>query len=165
MGSLIEAIIYDGGSRPEALPGGLPTVPLASGLTMLPVTDELFAMLDPRAMGDERISSNWVLQQPVAALARRMSAGRRALYIFGETAGGPGTQEAIGWQDGQLCYGPSGTCDIEIDLEPGYHLVPRPDSAINTGLRAMGVLAAGDQDEYQTVGLTRHRMTQDWLQK
>jgi hypothetical protein len=116
------------------LPRGQLVVPLPGGVTMLPVTGELAAALDQAAVCDERISSRWpLLRQPVAALARQLSAGRRALYIVAETFGGAGTQEAIGWQDGRLLYGPSGTCDIEADLEPGYHLVPRCDGAVNAG--------------------------------
>jgi hypothetical protein len=64
--------------------------------------------------------------------------------------------------EGQLLYGPSGTCDIEADFEPGYHLAPS-DSAVNAGLRALGVQATDGRDEYATVGLDRHRMTEDWL--
>jgi len=76
-------------------------VPLPGGLTMLPVTDDLAARLDQATAGDHRISPAWLLlRQPVAALARLVSAGRRALYIVAETFGGDGTQEAIGWQDG-----------------------------------------------------------------
>ena len=85
------------------------------------------------------------------------------MYVFGETFGGPGTQEAIGWDRGKLFYGPAGTCDCDADLEPGYHVAPRRDSAINVGLRAMGVQAAPGLDEYETVGLTRNRFTDDWI--
>ncbi|MCW2936267.1 MAG: hypothetical protein JWM19_7229 [Actinomycetia bacterium] len=159
MASLIEAVIYDGADHPE----GLRTVPLPGGLVMVPVTGQLAAGLDPAAVGDERISPRWpLLRQPVAALARQLSAGRRALYIAGETFGGTGIQEAIGWQDGWLLYGPSGTCDLEPELQPGYHLIPRRDGAINAGLRVLGVRAGLGQDEYQAIGLSRHRFTEDW---
>ena len=51
MASLTEVILYDGDSRPAALPAGLRTVPLFTGLTMLPVTDEVAARLDQTATG------------------------------------------------------------------------------------------------------------------
>jgi hypothetical protein len=166
MGSRIEAIIYDGTTVPEALPAGEVTVALPAGLTMLPVTDEVASGLDQTAIGDDRINPAWVLlRQPVAALARRMSQGRRALYVVGETFGGEGTQEAIGWQDGRLWYGPSGTCDLEADLEPGYHLISRFDGAINAGLRRLGVKAGNGLDEFETIGLTQHRHTEDWTKQ
>lgn len=122
MASLIEAVIYDGGGTPDAVPPGARTVSLGGGLTLLPVTDDLAAQLDQSEAGDERICRAWMLRQPVAALTRRISAGRRALYACGQTFAGPGIQEAIGWRDGVLLFGPSGTCDLEADLEPGYHL-------------------------------------------
>ena len=140
------------------------TVQLAAELTMLPVTDDLVDLLDPAAVGEDRIPANWGLKQPVAALARSISAGRTALYIVNETFGGPGTSEAIAWKDGELLYGQAGTCDIEPDLQSGYQLARGRDSAVNAGLRAIGVCAAEDEDEYATVGLTKHRMTEDWLQ-
>ena len=60
-------------------------------------------------------------------------------------------------------YGPAGTCDLEADREPGYQVAPHRDSAINGGLRAMGVQAAPGVDEYETIGLTRHRTIDDWI--
>ena len=162
MGTQIEAVIFDGDPETAALPKGLLTVPLPGGLTMLPVTAEMTSGLDPDAVGDERIPGSWNLQQPVAALSRALSRDRRVLYVFSETWAGPGIKESIAWRDGQLLYGPSGTCDIEADLEPGYQLVPG-DNAVNAGLRAVGVHATDGRDEYATVGLDKHRMTEDWL--
>jgi hypothetical protein len=129
---------------------------------MLPVTGEVLSRLEPDAIGDERIPANWNLQQPVAALAKALSRDRNVLYLFSETWAGPGAKESMAWREGQLLYGPSGTCDIEADFEPGYHLAPC-DDAVNAGLRAIGVHATGGRDEYATVGLDRHRMTEDWL--
>jgi hypothetical protein len=92
-----------------------------------------------------------------------MSADRKALYVFGETFGGPGTQEAVGWCEGRLFYGPTGTCDLEADLEPDYQVARDRGSAINDGLRVMGVEATPGVDKYETIGLTRHQMTGDWI--
>ena len=163
MATLIEAIIFDGNPVTAAVPGGMPTALLSAGLTMLPVTGEVIGRLDPGQAGDHRIPDHWMLRQPVAALARAISHDRGVLYMVSETAGGPGTGEAIAWRHGRLVYGPSGTCDVEIDWEPGYHLAPRGDDAVNAGLRAIGVRAADGCDEYATAGLTRHRRTDDWL--
>jgi hypothetical protein len=160
--TLIEAIIFGGAADTVAIPEGLRVVPMSAGFTMLPVTSEVVSRLDPGVIGDDRIPGNWVMRQPVAALARSMSHDRRVLYMFSETAGGPGTREAIAWHEGKLLYGPSGTCDIEADFEPGYHLAPH-DNAVNAGLRAIGVNAALGRDEYEAVGLNKHRMTEDWL--
>jgi hypothetical protein len=69
------------------------------------------------------------------------------LYVAGETFGGFGCQETIGWHDGQQVYVPAGTCNRETDREDGYDVVGRSDSAINVGLRLMAVTAARGLDE------------------
>ena len=162
MASVIEAVIFDGDSAP-AIPYGLTTVRLTPEWLMLPVTGKLLEQLDPSTVGDDRIPADWTLKQPVAALTRSISIGRTALYIFSETFGGPGSTEAIAWTDGTVIYGPSGTCDIEADVRPGYRLARGRDSAVNAALRAVGVRASNGQDEYASIGLTKHRMTDDWL--
>ncbi len=130
---------------------------------MLPVTAAQAGRLDQAVVGDERIPGQWMLRQPVAALARSLSADRAVVYICSETFGGEGTKEAIAWRFGQLLYGPAGTADIELDLEFGYHLAPGLNNAVNSGLRAIGVRAAEDDDEYGTIGLDKRRRTEDWL--
>jgi len=163
MASQVEAIIFDGDPETAAIPDGLKTVPLTAGLTMLPLTHEALEQLDAEDPNEDRIQPDWTLRRAVATLAVRISADRQVLYVFGETWAGPGIQEAAGWRDGRLVYGPTGTCDLEADREPGYRVVPREDGAINRGLRAIGVQAALGVDEYETIGLTRHRMTDDWI--
>ena len=163
MASQIELLIFDGGQVQSALPSGANIVPLSGQLRLVPVTEDL---LGPRAAGSpdaDPVYPGWVLNARVCRLACEMSSDRRVLYVWGETFGGPGTQEAAGWDHGKLVYGPAGTGDLEADLEPGYRVVPRSDSAINAGLRMMGVQASPGLDEYATVGLARHRFTDDWL--
>jgi len=63
---------------------------------------------------------------------------------------------------GKLFFGLIGTCDLEVDREPGYEVDTRRNGAVNRGLRAIGVHAAPGTDEYESVGLTRHRMIEDW---
>jgi hypothetical protein len=138
MASLIEAIIFDGDPHTARVPDGLKSVQLSAGLTMLPLTDAVLMRLDTADLPDEPIKPNWILTQTVATLAQRMSAGRKVLCVFAETFGEPGTQEAVGWDEGTLFYGPAGTCDLEADRELGHQVIRPRDSAINAGLRAMG---------------------------
>jgi len=163
MASQIEAIIFDGDPTAAQIPEGLTAVPLTAGLTMIPMTGEALEQLGAEDPNDDRIKPDWMLRLALATLAERMSVDRKVLYVFGETWAGPGIQEAAGWSEGQLFFGPTGTCDLEADREPGYHVAPHKDSAINAGLRAMGVQAAPGVDEYETIGLSRHRMTDDWF--
>ena len=164
MASAIEAIIFTG-TGPGSVPvvRGVRTVPLSDGLTMIPVTSDMARQLDPAAAGDETIPPGWALKQPVAAFARSISAGRTVLYLVSETFGGQGIKEAIAWADGQLLFGPAGTCETDADLQPGYRIALGRDDAVNSGLRAIGVHAGDEHDEYAAAGLTKHRMSDDWL--
>jgi len=161
--SYLELLIIDGSQAPAALPPGAKIVPLSEQLRLVPVTGDLLGPGDAGGSGADPVYPGWVLNARVCQLAREMSTDRRVLYVFGETSGGPGTQEAAGWDHGRLAYGPAGTCDLGSDLEPGYRVVDRGDSAINAGLRMMGVQASPGLDEYATVGLGRHRFTDGWL--
>jgi len=164
--SNVELIIFDsGGSLSAALPAGAVAVGLLGGHTGIPVTDELLAALAGDADDDDCVHPGWMLKQRVCRLAEDLSVGRRALYVPGETFGSLYRQEAVGWHDGRLVYGPSGTCDYESDSHEGYRVVGRADSAINAGLRMMGVRAAGGLDEYAAAELDRHRFTADWLEE
>jgi hypothetical protein len=163
MGSYIEAVIFDRADAAPAVPDGFAIVRLTADFGMLPITGDQVGRLDPVAAGDDRIPPDWMLRQPVAALARSISADRAVVYIHSETFGGPGTRQAIAFRFGKLLYGPAATSDIEADLEPGYHLAWGHNNAVNSGLRAIGVVASDDLDEYETIGLTKHRTTEEWL--
>jgi len=73
---------------------------------MLPLTDKALEHLGADDPNDDRIKPGWILRRAVATLAEHMSADRHALYVFGETFGGPGTQEAVGWYEGRLFLRP-----------------------------------------------------------
>lgn len=64
-------------------------VRLTAELTMIPVGRDLLAQLDPAAVGDDRIPAGWVMTQP----ARRISAGRLAMYVVSETDAGPDSRK------------------------------------------------------------------------
>lgn len=164
MASHIELLIFDGDGVPAALLSSTKIVSLSEQLRLVPVSGDLRspgAARDPDA--EDAVYPGWALKARACRLACDMSSDRRVLYVCGETFGGPGTQEAAGWDHGKLVYGPAGTCDLESDREPGYRVVPRSDRAVNVGLRMMGVRASVGLDEYAAVGLARHRFTEDWL--
>ena len=162
----MELIIFHSGDQLSTpSPANAVAVRLVDGLAGIPVTDELLAALAVDPADDDRVRPGWMLKQRVCTLARELSASRRVLYVASETFGSICCQEAVGWHDGQLVSGPSGTCACDRDREEGYRVVGRADSAINAGLRMMGVRAAGGLDEYATAGLDRHRFTADFLEQ
>jgi hypothetical protein len=162
--SNVELLIFDGGDLSVALPLQAVVVALPGGLHVIPVTGTLLAVLSAgEPDDDDRVRPGWILKRRVCQLGRDLAPGRQVLYTAGETFGGPGCQEAVGWLDGRAAYGLSGTCDSEVDREDSYDVVQGCNSAINIGLRLMGVMAASGLDEYEAAGLARHRSTDDWL--
>lgn len=117
-------------------------VPLTQDIALIPLTDDLF---DEIADGEE-VEYFWKLSPGVMEWARRMSAIGPVAYVEAEFFGGIGDQSAVGWSGGSLVFGP----------------LHAPD-AKKEALRFLGVRAAGGHDEFDTVGLGRHRNTADWF--
>jgi hypothetical protein len=66
------------------------------------------------------------------------------VFIEAEFFGGLGSQAAIGWQAGQLAFGPLQGKD-----------------AINQVLHWLGIIPAGQADEFEALRLGRYRSTED----
>jgi hypothetical protein len=109
---------------------------LAEGLGTVAVPLEQGTALVPLPSG---------LTPDAERLAARASRQAPILYAEAEFFGGVGEQHAVLWQGGE------GTV---LDAEPG---------PINAALRVLGVRRTGDRDEFDSVGLGRHRSTQDWV--
>jgi hypothetical protein len=121
-------------------------VPLGSGLALVPMTDELFdAATDGTTKdalgffklpaGFDRELAGWSAAGPVA-------------YVEAEFFGGVGSQCAALWDGGRLALGP---------------LAADEDGPISQVLARLGVSRDGQRDEFDSVGLDRHRHTEDWL--
>src|SRR3954452_1729380 len=92
--------------------------------------------LVPLPQGPEGNDADGLLRR-VAGLSERGAVA----YVEAEYFGGVGEQSTVLWLGG-------------VRHEP---------ETIKEALRALGVRAVGDRDEYDTVGLGRHRTTQDWV--
>jgi hypothetical protein len=160
--SNIELLIFDGTTPLAQPPAQASVVALAGGLSAIPVTGTLLAALSSNG-ACAPIRVGWMLRDCVCRLAQRLSQERWMLYVAAETFGGLGTQEAMGWRNCEIVYGPSGSCDVTADLEDGYRVVQGAGTAINVGLRFMGIVAADRFDEFAAAGLDTHRFTDDWL--
>jgi hypothetical protein len=68
-------------------------------------------------------------------------------YIEAEYFGGEGGQSGIIWKDGKR------TAEFAYRQE-----------VINNVLRYFGIIANENQDEFDTLGLGRHRNTRDWME-
>lgn len=128
-------------------------VPLRQGLSLVPMTDELFDKLtdgtpaQPSGFwkfpgGFDRVLCSWSSHGPIA-------------YIEAEYFGGVGRQCAAIWNSGTLIFGPAA-----IDE---WQPVPEAGTPISRALARLGVVRDGHHDEFDAAGLSQHRRTQDWL--
>ena len=115
---------------------------LAQGIAIIPMTDDLY---DEIAEGGE-VDGFYKLSQSIEEWAQRISTVAPVAYIEAEFFGGTGGQSAVAWSQGSRVLGP-----IHVQ------------HAINEALRFFGVRVDGAHDEFDAVGLGRHRETADWI--
>jgi len=124
-------------------------VHLGEGIGMVPLSEDLLQAIDrsagsvpaPLEPGFEFLSRN------VAAWVRALSRGATLAYTEAEFIAGEGTESAVVWRDGEVALGPlHGT------------------GAVNLALRALGVKAPSGREEFEVVGLGRHRQPHEWLE-
>ena len=128
-------------------------VPLWRDLALVPMTDELFETItdgtDDRPLGFLKLPSGFD-----RALSAWSSAGPVG-YVEAEFFGGAGSQRAALWTAGQLVFGP-----LSVDEGEAFASTGSPISQV---LARLGVPRDGYVDEFEAVGLGRHRDTADWL--
>ena len=97
----------------------------------------------------------WGLIGRVATQARAVSGLGPVAYVEAEFFGGVGEQAAVVWDRGEAVFGPTA------------QQFPSDVAAVNVGpingaLRALGVTAVDGRDEFDSLGLGRHRHVEDW---
>lgn len=140
----------------DALVGGnelARVVPLGSGLSMLPMTGELFDSV--AVAGAPRVDGFWKLPSGFERALAACSATGPVAYLEAEFFGGAGEQNAQVWDGGRVVLGPLHM----LDGQP----FPVEGSPISLALRRLGVEKQGHFDEFDTIGLGRHRRTEGWL--
>ena len=152
MGYQLEAVLAPGGLL-TARAAGHPVVALDRGLALLPMTELVLEEIVPGGEyrgalgfvglpdGFDRVLAGWSVDGPVA-------------YVEANFFGGIGAQRAIVWLAGELAFGPVGD-------EVGRPSGPSP---ISRALARLGVARAAALDEFDAVGLGRHRTTEDWAE-
>jgi len=128
--------------------------PLVQGFSLLPITDA-FA----QELGGYQTESMAALARPIRylsdglhALAMDLSQKSPVAYVSTYYFGGQGGQDALVWDKGTLRFSPT---------SPGYGQ-NWPNSPISHTLRMIGVVAEQGMDEFDTVGLGKHRKTHQW---
>ena len=122
-------------------------IDLAQDLVLFPLTDELLDEIF--APSPERGPAEFTyLSPPLFAFLRGLSRNGPIMYFETEYHGGTGGQSAVVLSEGAVSLGPT-----KGEIGP-----------INEALRAIGVKRSAEADEFQVVGLWRHRFSEDWLE-
>ncbi|MDB5292418.1 MAG: hypothetical protein JWL69_3659 [Phycisphaerales bacterium] len=127
---------------------------LEQGFAFLPVFAD---MVDPQ----ERVSSMqefYGLTDSLSQWAMAESTQYSIVYIETDYFGGTGAQAAISWRDGQISFGPLMTGD-----GPRAKRSTLLDGAVNQCLRHLGVLRGDASDEFDAMGLGRHRSNESFI--
>jgi hypothetical protein len=129
---------------------------LRQGFSLLPITDAL-----AKELLGYRSETEDVLTRPLEclsdglhALAVAISHDTSVAYISTCYFGGQGRQDAVVWDNGSVRFSP---------VTPGYSQ-DWPNSSISQALRMIGVIAEGGQDEFDSLGLGKHRETHRWAE-
>ncbi len=123
-------------------------VHLEQGIGMIPISEDL---LNDIEQGDTSLGATEdpgfeFLSEVVLGWAQRLSKGTRLAYLEAEFISGEGTESAVVWRDGKVVLGPlQGT------------------GAVNLALRTLGVSVRSGREEFEVVGLGKHRSPKEWL--
>ncbi|MFC7613506.1 hypothetical protein ACFQV2_07705 [Actinokineospora soli] len=99
--------------------------------------------------GWKRSSGFWKAPGGFGEALAACSALGPVAYVEAEYFGGHGSQAAQVWDGGEAVLGP------DVD--------PSAGTPISQALRRLGVARGPDGDEFDAVGLGRHRDPEDWL--
>jgi hypothetical protein len=120
---------------------------LGKAMALVPLSDDLYDELTGSPPGDDPYEALEWLSQGAARWLADASRAAPLAYVEAEYFGGHGEQAAIVFKDGAVAQGPARA----------------PLGPINEALRALGVAAGGAHDEFDAVGLGRHRDVEGWI--
>lgn len=129
------------------------TVALGQHLSLLPMTDELVEAIT--VAESAALNGFWKAPASFDSMLVSCSTVGPVAYVEAEFFGGVGTQSAQVWDGGAVTLGPLQLAEGEPPSAAG--------SPISQALRQLGVAKKDYFDEFDAVGLGRHRETQDWL--
>jgi len=131
--------------------------PLTQGFSLLPITDALAKeLLGSRSETEDAPTRPPLeyLSDGLHALAVVISHDTPVAYISTFYFGGQGRQDAVVCDKGSVRFSP-----LTTGYSQGW-----PNSSISQALRMMGVIAEGGQDEFDSLGLGKHRKTHRWAE-
>lgn len=134
---------------------GIRLVRLEQGFALLPATSRFLDALDGRYSSSEgRKFEGFVhLRGGLVAVLQELSRQGPIAYVETDYFGGVGSQSGATFVDGE---------PVVIEVESEVRPVPRSIGAINSALRALGVMRTKSSDEFDAIGLGRFRSMDDW---
>jgi hypothetical protein len=105
--------------------------------------------------GTPELDGFWKIPAGFGSTLAACSANGPVAYVEAEFFGGTGTQSAQVWDAGNVVLGPLHLAEGEPS--------PADGSPISQALQRLGAAKGNHVDEFDAVGLGRHRETQDWL--
>jgi hypothetical protein len=146
MSYTLQALIADEVAIRKTAPPDAIVVPLPQGKAMIPFSDELREAYDISFLP---LTDEGAPEVPggIAAIAEAIAKAGRVAYVEAEFFGGDGTQACVTW-----------------DATPRASQPLVDAGAINAALRFLGVNVGDHHDEFDALGLGRHRTTEEWLQ-
>lgn len=146
----LQALLLPATSNLERLPAVAHPVRLNRDLLLVLVTDELFDLVAANhPLSSEFGDIFWKFHPALLDLGREVAGAKSFGYIETDYFGGAGTQAGGAW------------CGEECVIAPRKAAV----GPINEVLRSLGVVARRELDEFDSVGLSRHRRMEDWLEE
>lgn len=130
---------------------------LPQGLALVPMTQEAeealaeseFARSEPTPPLAEEMAVG------IAALAAKLSTRGLVVYAATFLHGGTGGQDALVWEAGELIL----SLHDDEDNPSAW-----PNSPISRALRRVGVKTQQGQDEFDAIGLGKHRSNESWAE-
>jgi hypothetical protein len=130
--------------------------PLVQGFSLLPITDALAKELNVYQSATKLPPTKPLpeFSNGLRAFAIEISHDFPVVYVSTFYIGGRGGQDALVWSKGGLQFSPT-----TEGYDQGW-----PNTPISQALRVIGVVAEKGKDEFDTVGLGRHRETHQWAE-
>jgi|SRR5262245_27907439 len=140
-------------------------IPLSQGFGMLPITEQFYDELPspqyPNKTDNHKTDNRFLYMGPkLHQIGEALSVKVPLAYVETEYFGGTGFQGAVVWASGQMIFGPALTGDSE-----DFQTDDLPDNAINIALRKLGVLKGASHDEFDAIGLGKHRDNESWIEE
>lgn len=132
---------------------GAHVIPLRQGFGFLPVTAQL--VRDEELIPFAHVER---LSERLGKWASEHSRNFAIAYVETDYFGGDGWQSAIVWANNEIAFGPVRTSDLDSG-----NLTPLLEGAINRAMRMIGVYRGAVRDEFDALGLGKHRSNEAWI--